>query len=70
MVVTDSELEQAWVVFCLQDDLICKMVRLTVISQVEVTFRDCDLLILIDHDYLQSGLKRGQFWLRNERYLD
>ena len=70
MVITDCELEEAWVVFGLQDDLICKMVRLTVISQVEVTFRDCDLLVLIDHDYLQSGLKRGQFWLRNARYLD
>ena len=69
MVITDSELEQAWVVFGLQDDLICKMVRLTVISQVEVTFRDCDLLILIDHDYLQSGLKRGQFWLRDDAIL-
>ena len=52
MIVTGRELEEAWVVFGLKDDLICKMVRLAVICQVEVTFRDCDLLVLIDHDYL------------------
>ena len=54
MIVTNSELEEAWVVFRLQDDLICKMVWLTVVRQVKVTFRDYDFLVLIDHDYLQS----------------
>ena len=52
MIVTNSELEEARVVLGLQDDLICKMVRLTVIGQVKVTFRDSDLLVLIDHYYL------------------
>ena len=52
MIVTNSELEESWVVLGLQDDLICKMVRLAVIGQVKVTFRDSDLLVLIDHDYL------------------
>ena len=52
MIITNSELEEARVVLCLQDDLICKMVRLAVVSQVKVTFRNCDLLVLIDHDYL------------------
>ena len=60
MIVTNSELEEAWIIFSLQDDLICKMVRLAVICQVKVTFRDCNLLVLIDHYYLQSGLKRAQ----------
>ena len=52
MIVTNSELEEARVIFGLQDDLICKMVWLTVVSQVKVTFRDSDFLVLIDHDYL------------------
>ena len=60
MIITNSELEEAWIIFRLQDDLICKMVRLAVVRQVKVTFRDCDFLILIDHYYLQSGLKRAQ----------
>ena len=52
MIVANSELEETWVVLCLQDDLICKIVWLAVIGQVKVTFRDSDLLVLIDHDYL------------------
>ena len=56
MVLTDCELKETWVIFGLQNDFVCKMVWLAIIRQVEVTFRNCDLLVLIDHDYLQRGL--------------
>ena len=60
MIFTTCKLEEAWVIFSLKDDLICKMVRLAIVCQVKVTFRDSDLLVLIDHDYLQCGLKSVQ----------
>ena len=47
MIVTNSELEEAWIIFRLQDDLICKMVWLTVVRQIEVRLSNDNLPTLI-----------------------